>query len=134
MEETMNEAVVVDSVGHAPIPANAISFLKRLKVSIPAFYKLIENGKRSIEGDGIGVAKVGLKFVQDVEEPGIEYLKIIYILRLPFEKILEYQARFYQSTLEGVVSEFMQSSGGNSGTRLARFMKHFNISFDDALS
>jgi hypothetical protein len=37
MDETMNEAVVVDSVGHSPIPANAISFLKHLKVSIPAF-------------------------------------------------------------------------------------------------
>jgi hypothetical protein len=134
MEGTINEAILFDGEGHGSVPDRTLSFLKRIKVPVSAIFQLVEQCKQKIRDDGVDVVKVGLKQVQDVEEPDLEYLKIMFVLRLPFEEILDYQEKFYQAHLEKLVSIIVQKRGAAESQLVSRFMQHINISFDDSLS
>ncbi len=87
-----------------------------------------------IRHDGIEVQEVGMKLITDPEELDLEYLKIVFVLPLPFDDILRYQEKFYANHLESIVDRFFQKRGLSIKDKMIKFMNILNISFDDALA
>jgi len=134
MADSKIVTVITDPFDQASLSEEIVVFLKKNKISVENLLDFIKNCEETIRKDGIDVIDAGVKNVKDLEESELEYLKIIFVLILPFNQILEYQERFYENHLERIVMQFFQKRGLSTKNAIKRFMWLFNITFDDSLS
>ena len=134
MADSKIVTVITDPFDKASLSEEIVIFLKNNKFSVENLLDFIKTSEEIIRNDGIEVNDAGVRTVKDLEESESEYLKIIFVLVLPFEQILNYQEKFYDNHLEGLVNQFFQKRGMSTKNLVEKFMQRFNISFDDSFS
>jgi hypothetical protein len=113
------------------LTSEGIKFLKKSKVSSNTVKDFILACLSEIESDNKQVKETRVGHYKDIEEPALEYLRIVFVIvGVNRKDVLDYENMFFTNHHETIVKHVLLGSGNAKDEQIIAFSQKIMVWFD----
>ena len=113
------------------MPGDGLRFIKRAGVSKKIVEEFIIGCLSQLESDKRQIAKVNIGYYKDIEENGLEYLRIVFVISgKDRQDVIRYENDFFSNHYEVILNQASSLNAKAKKEQVHAFNHHVMVWFD----